>query len=1071
MWMGSDLSTADEWLELTYVPIGSGASNLQVVDGWYLTVLNSKKEEKTIFTFPFGTSVGSGQFVVVSNYAAEKSRLLSEPDFVTTAITLPNTKLLLRLYDASGALIDLVDDGVGAPFAGEKASGTGARRSMERLVLTRPGSDKENWASASTYLGFDDGTNLFGTPGFPNGTGQTEEFPNPEPEEGSGTFVHPQVYITEVLSNPKGKDDYEWIELGNLGTGSVSISGWILDEGNSPGVFVIPTNFLQPGEHISFRKSVCGLSIGNKGEQLYLMSGSHLIDSWAYPETAEEVSYGRSTSGSGAFRSFCMPTEGAPNTAELLDPSIIIQSGKTSGVGKVSLNLIAEVSTGSLASASCSWVYSDGFTSQSCNPPSHSFKESGTHTVQLSVETYCGNVVERELAAEVLAVVSKARKKKKKPGTGITLRHFDPAQYKQAQGDICTAQYSSDVIISEFLPNPYGSDTEGEWVELWNIGNETVSLCGWLLDDEEGGSKPYYLEEEIIAPQEYLLLQRNQTKIALNNDADTVRLFAGSGNLVSEATYVKGIEGESMGLQEDGLFVWTPYLTPNEANSFRVVEKIIQEGAVIVSAALPNPIKEDSKGDWIELSNVSEEELLLTGWFLDNKEGGSAPFLLSGVTLASSEIRRFYIQETSIDLTNTTDVARLLDPNGYATSILGWTDATEGIIYRPPVFRERVAAHVVHVVDGDTIDIVLTDIDHLDRVPSALKRKWLGIQYQDEPSIRVRLLGIDAPETLHPSEPVEELGVQASEFTRALLEGQNIELEFDAELFDKYERLLAYVFTESGAMVQSELLRQGLAQAYLHFPFARAEEFVAYEKEARYAERGLWVHKVIPSEDTSQVAYKQEVFISEVYSSPLSTGSMLEAEEWIEISNLTDNEVSLDGWILDDVRDGGSKPHVLSADAVVPPLGSIILLHDQIKVSLNNDGDDLWLLSPDGSVEIGLSYPKIKKGKAYALVRSSWCITGSSTPLEQNICTTIAPIKRASRKTAFKRARPRSRFLWERYRNVVASGTGEAITFPSVWQSLKHLENTSEPQKKTSGETEALVITLMFLPALRFLTL
>ena len=226
---------------------------------------------------------------------------------------------------------------------------------------------------------------------------------------------------------------------------------------------------------------------------------------------------------------------------------------------------------------------------------------------------------------------------------------------------------------------------------------------------------------------------------------------------------------------------------------------------------------------------MSDEPFALDGWFLDNKEGGSDPFILGGISLRPDEIRRFTIQETGLKLTNTSDAARLLDPDGYVVSILGWTEAVEGRIYRPPVLQgERVPACVTNVVDGDTVDIVLTDIDHLDRIPDALRRKWLGIQTQKNPSIRVRLIGIDTPETVHPSKPVEEYGKQASEFTRALLQGKNVELEFDAELYDKYERLLAYVFTEDDTMVQAELLRRGLAYAYLRFPFARREEFVAH---------------------------------------------------------------------------------------------------------------------------------------------------------------------------------------------------------------------------------------------------
>jgi endonuclease YncB( thermonuclease family) len=1194
-WMGTGLSTADEWLELVYIPSESGSLVSQLIGGWFLTVIDSKKEEKTIFTFPEHSSIGSGQYIIVSNYDAGNSWLSQEPDFVSTSISLPNTKLFLRLYNSSGALVDLVDDGIGVPFAGENASGTGTRRSMERVNLTGSGGSKENWATAETFVGFDDGTPLFGTPGFPRGTGASVRVVDPpdtssgttvpEPEEepvsnsGSqvetGAFVHPNVYITEVLSNPIGKDSNEWIELGNLGTGSVSIAGWILDEGNSPSSFQIPKNrtlsgawppkvesgfTLNSGEHVSFRKTVTALPLGNKGENLTLMSGSTLIDSWDYFETAEEISYGRSVSGSGTFQSFCVPTEGLPNTAEPLDPSITIQSGETQGAKKVSINLQAEVLLGSLASAQCSWDFGDGFVSESCNPPSHTFSEPGLYTISLSVRTHCENTVERVLQVEVLAVAQKTKKKQK------------AKKVSEEKEEECKAQSSHNILISEFLPNPYGEEVDEEWIELSNKGNEEVSLCGWLLDDEEGGSKPYIFNEERIEPGEFLLLPRSQTKIALNNNADTVRLFAGSENLVAEVTYVKGVEGEVVGLRDDGLYVWSPYPTPSQENRFRGAERRFPTDTVIVSAALPNPVGKDTTAEWIELANVSKELFDLSGWLLDNKEGGSKPYVLSGIILLPNQIRRFSIQETKLNLVNTVGSARLLDPDGYVVSMLSWTEAVDGRIYRPPVLSgERIPARVLKVIDGDTIDIVLTDIDNLDRVPSALKRKWLGMQGTKEPSIRVRLIGIDTPETVHPSKPVEEYGIEASNFVKGLIEGRKVELKFDTEMFDKYERLLAYVYRDNGELVQAKLLRSGLAYAYLRFPFLRSEEFSAYEKEARTAKLGLWsspaaeeiislvkqgveqdaileevgltlsahplpglvlsgskvtftpslesvvflsVHSgaftsfsgsytitensvlrayaergvgtgAVRSETLELVYvlprehYAQEVFFSEVYPSPIATGSALQVGEWVELQNFTAHDVPLAGWILDDIPDGGSKPWKVTADVFVPASGSVLLLKEQTGIALNNDGDIVRLLSPDGELEIRMEYPKLRKGRAYALVGHSWCTTDTPTPYEQNICTNIVPIKRAKahtrskkiQKVVSRKVRSPSRFLWERYRNIVPAEEGETHVLPVVWQSLQHLEKDSVSQKKSSGEAEALIISLLFLPALRLLTL
>lgn len=1269
-WMGTGLSTADEWLEIAFVPPGgSGAVSIQDLSGWFMTVLNSSQEEKTIFTFPEGSSIGSGEYVVLSNYDAQHSWLEHEPTFTSKAFFLPNTKLFLRLYTASGTVADSADDGIGAPFAGENASGTGAKRSMERVLLSGSGGSKENWVSASTFIGLDDGAPLFGTPGYANGTGLSSDVRPPkdatnfsahivsgtlistwipgtsldlhsqeiqtypafgtgkmvlpasatgftlsvgsgdaielrlystdtsghtssgvttigykhtdippseeEPQEGSGSQRHPGVYITEVLANPIGKDDNEWIEIGNLGTGAVSISGWILDEGNSPTAFTIPdirtlsgawppklsSGFvLGQGEYVSFRKTVTSLPLGNKGEQLTLLSGSFVLDSWEYPETAEEVSYGRNSNSPDVLQPFCRPTEGAPNTEERIDPLIVIQSGDVVGTKKLSINLQAEVLSGSLASAQCAWQYGDGFTSDSCNPPSHTFTEPGLYEVSLTVRTLCETISEKSLQVEVLAVAQKQKKK------GSSLQEASQKEEK------CTAQFSSNVVLSEFFPNPYGEESDGEWIELWNSGEERVSLCGWQLDDEEGGSKPYIFGEEYIEPGSFLLLPRSQTKVALNNDADTVRLFAGSGNLVTQTTYGKGVEGETMGLREDGYYVWSPYPTPGEKNKFRDATRRFPTDTIILSAALPNPVGKDAEAEWVELANVSDASFDLSGWFIDNKEGGSPPFELKELILLPNQIRRFSVQETGVQLVNTKDSARLLDPDGYLVSLLSWTEAVEGRIYRPPVLQgERVPARVVHVVDGDTIDIVLTDMEHLDRVPGALKRKWIGIQNTDNPSIRVRLIGIDTPETVHPGKPLEQFGREASNFTSSLLEGKNITLEFDTELFDKYERLLAYVYTEEGASAQAELLRRGFAYVYLRFPFARSSEYAAYENEAKSAKLGLWssdaaqeVVSLLRQETEEEVLleevgltltadplpglvasgtevrftpspeadvylsvnsgsysllsggflltqdsvlrayaergvgtgsvrstvlelvyilpkerYEQEVLFTEIYPSPVSSGSALETEEWVELRSRTGKDVHLAGWILDDIPNGGSKPRTIGSDIVVPASGSVILLRKQTGVALNNDGDTIRLLSPDGVLELSVEYPKIRKGQSYALVGSSWCVTDSPTPSEHNICTKKIPVQKVSKTVLKESASTKKehhtsvsrRFVWERYHNIVAGEAKEHPEIPAVWQSLRHLQGIAVPEKKSSSEAEVLIFSLLLLPALRFLTM
>jgi len=105
---------------------------------------------------------------------------------------------------------------------------------------------------------------------------------------------------------------------------------------------------------------------------------------------------------------------------------------------------------------------------------------------------------------------------------------------------------------------------------------------------------------------------------------------------------------------------------------------------------------------------------------------------------------------------------------------------------------------------------------------------------------KVRLIGVDTPETKHPQKPVEYFGKEASAFTKKILEGKTVRVEYDQEAKDKYGRTLAYVYLEDGTFLNAEIIKQGYGHAYTKFPFKYLEEFRQYEREARENKRGLW---------------------------------------------------------------------------------------------------------------------------------------------------------------------------------------------------------------------------------------
>jgi len=134
----------------------------------------------------------------------------------------------------------------------------------------------------------------------------------------------------------------------------------------------------------------------------------------------------------------------------------------------------------------------------------------------------------------------------------------------------------------------------------------------------------------------------------------------------------------------------------------------------------------------------------------------------------------------------------------------------------------NTTAVVLKVVDGDTVDIS-------DDVRGRL---------------RIRLLGIDTPETKKPGYTVGCWGPQATEFAKETLLGQRVAITYDQSRgpYARYGRTLAYLDKADGWDYSIEAARAGVAHAYIYHdrPAARYPEIAAAEQEARDAQRGLW---------------------------------------------------------------------------------------------------------------------------------------------------------------------------------------------------------------------------------------
>jgi len=208
MWMGDFAAESHEWIELQ-----NTTDQDIVLSGWQITRLGDK-EETVMLTIPSGVIPAHSYFLIANN-KAEETNFAVEPDLLTADVALPNSQLQLKLYDGpfdgAGKLIDIADDGMGAPAAGD----ADAKKAMVRNIPIGDGTLAESWHTAEEHSGWDADAQEFGTP------------------QGSKLLVEPTPYEIPavIFSELMWMGDFaaashEWIELQNMTDKDIDLSGW-----------------------------------------------------------------------------------------------------------------------------------------------------------------------------------------------------------------------------------------------------------------------------------------------------------------------------------------------------------------------------------------------------------------------------------------------------------------------------------------------------------------------------------------------------------------------------------------------------------------------------------------------------------------------------------------------------------------------------------------------------------------------------------------------------------------------------------------------------------------------------
>ncbi len=266
------------------------------------------------------------------------------------------------------------------------------------------------------------------------------------------------------------------------------------------------------------------------------------------------------------------------------------------------------------------------------------------------------------------------------------------------------------IIFNEIFADPVGDDATAEYFELLNAGSAEAALVGWRAVD--GKSRSYSFGDVSVPAGGLAAFHSASTDIPLVNSGGSLYLMRPDASTADGITYGAAPQaGLSWSRQGDATWVWSepteemPNATPppaaapiatrpvsapaTESTATAAADSTASSAAcrgstaidaVRISEILPHPPK--GADEWIELRNVSDASADLSGWFLDDAEGGSAPYVLPcGTVLQPNGYALFFKITTRLAMNDDLDEVRLLTPERAIVDLVSFRNPPVGESY------------------------------------------------------------------------------------------------------------------------------------------------------------------------------------------------------------------------------------------------------------------------------------------------------------------------------------------------------------------------------------------------------
>ena len=698
-----------EWVELH----NTGTTDISILN-WQLSNKASKILDLNSATIVDYDSQNSSSWTI----SAGDYMLIARNGTPTSQFYLSNTADALDLIDSTGTRVD-------------QASWNGSNGGSSKIA--DPANAAYDWIDESNP-----------SPGQANGGGATGLIPS-------------DLVISEVLPNPWPSLDNatwpggEWVEVSNTGSSTIDLTGWSItdsagnelkfDEAHLVGANSSASSYdILPGENriIAVNGSSFYGVLNNGGDTLTLH--------WPNGTDAQQMSWSESEPGfamvdssiGGHWVYSAFPTPGESNPGRInqmpvqqsdVQFSEVLPNASNDGSIFPDGEWIELHNTGSASIDLMGWSIIDGMGNVTYLDPasivtnqsqgSTMIDADGRRLIQFSFDTRLWDNHNHLILVDPSKMNVDMAWYATDYGENVSLSRstnlyapWSPTPYPTpGQPEAGTTTATGDIVISEIYPDAVGADNQnwplGEWVELHNRGNSTISLAGWKLKAEGRSltlhqyNMPFKSSPD-IAPDESVLVVLNGTSsfYLKHTTSDVISLANGNGVDIHSVSWSSTVEGESLidptsmhagagilGLNASTGTEWVQSAWPTPGQLNPQWPEYIGSEDLEITEILPycNDGSVSPADDWVELHNTGDDPINLSRWRFDTIDEDRVFIREDNIWVdgINPEINILLPQERAVILLNNWiitglgDTISLSNPDGKIINSATWSVITD----------------------------------------------------------------------------------------------------------------------------------------------------------------------------------------------------------------------------------------------------------------------------------------------------------------------------------------------------------------------------------------------------------